>query len=191
MLKQANIMIVGVGGQGTLLASKLLGQLLLDEGFDVKVSELHGMSQRGGSVVTYVKYGEQVFAPVVVAGEADFIVSFEKLEAARYVNCLKKGGTIITNSQQIDPMPVTSGVCEYPANVLDGLRDKKVKIIELDALSIANDAGSSKAVNLVLMGVLAKQLGMSDEKWYAAIERMVKPAFVELNKKAFSTSYNL
>ncbi len=191
MLKQANIMIVGVGGQGTLLASKLLGQLLLDEGFDVKVSELHGMSQRGGSVVTYVKYGEQVFAPVVGEGEADFIVSFEKLEAARYVNCLKRGGIIITNSQQIDPMPVTSGACEYPAGVLDGLREKKVKIIELDALTIANEAGSAKAVNLVLMGVLAKQLGMSDEKWYAAIERMVKPAFVELNKKAFATSYNL
>ncbi len=191
MLKQANIMIVGVGGQGTLLASKLLGQLLLDEGFDVKVSELHGMSQRGGSVVTYVKYGETVYAPVIGEGEADFIVSFEKLEAARYVKCLKKGGTIITNSQQIDPMPVTSGACEYPTDALDNLRDKDVDIVELDALSIANSAGSAKAVNLVLMGVLAKKLGMSDEKWYAAIERMVKPAFVELNKKAFSTSYNL
>ena len=191
MLKQANIMIVGVGGQGTLLASKLLGQLLLDEGYDVKVSELHGMSQRGGSVVTYVKYGEKVYAPVVDAGEADFIVSFEKLEAARYVNCLKKGGVIITNSQQIDPMPVTSGACEYPAGALDALREQKVKIIELDALSIANEAGSSKAVNLVLMGVLAKQLGMTDEKWYAAIERMVKPAFVELNKKAFAAAYSL
>ena len=191
MLKQANIMIVGVGGQGTLLASKLLGQLLLDEGYDVKVSELHGMSQRGGSVVTYVKYGEKVYAPVVDAGEADFIVSFEKLEAARYVNCLKKGGVIITNSQQIDPMPVTSGACEYPAGALNALREQKVKIIELDALAIANEAGSSKAVNLVLMGVLAKQLGMTDEKWYAAIERMVKPAFVELNKKAFAAAYSL
>ena len=191
MLKQANIMIVGVGGQGTLLASKLLGQLLLDEGFDVKVSELHGMSQRGGSVVTYVKYGETVYAPVIGEGEADFIVSFEKLEAARYVKCLKKGGTIITNSQQIDPMPVTSGACEYPADALDKLRARDVDIVELDALSIANEAGSAKAVNLVLMGVLAKKLGMSDEKWYAAIEKMVKPAFVELNKKAFSTSYNL
>ena len=191
MLKQANIMIVGVGGQGTLLASKLLGQLLLDEGFDVKVSELHGMSQRGGSVVTYVKYGETVYAPVIGEGEADFIVSFEKLEAARYVKCLKKGGTIITNSQQIDPMPVTSGACEYPVDALDKLSAKGVDIVELDALSIANEAGSAKAVNLVLMGVLAKKLGMSDEKWYAAIERMVKPAFVELNKKAFSVSYNL
>ena len=191
MLKQANIMIVGVGGQGTLLASKLLGQLLLDEGFDVKVSELHGMSQRGGSVVTYVKYGETVYAPVIGDGEADFIVSFEKLEAARYVQCLKKGGTIITNAQQIDPMPVTSGACEYPVSALDELRAKGVDIVELDALSIANEAGSSKAVNLVLMGVLAKKLGMSDEKWYAAIERMVKPAFVELNKKAFFTSYNI
>ena len=191
MLKQANIMIVGVGGQGTLLASKLLGQLLLDEGFDVKVSELHGMSQRGGSVVTYVKYGETVYAPVIGDGEADFIVSFEKLEAARYVKCLKKGGTIITNAQQIDPMPVTSGACEYPVSALDELRAKDVDIVEFDALSIANEAGSSKAVNLVLMGVLAKKLGMSDEKWHAAIERMVKPAFIELNKKAFSTSYNM
>ena len=184
-------MIVGVGGQGTLLASKLLGQLLLDEGFDVKVSELHGMSQRGGSVVTYVKYGEAVHAPVIGEGEADFIISFEKLEAARWVKCLKKGGTIITNTQQIDPMPVTSGACEYPASALDKLSAVGVNIIAFDALSIANEAGSSKAVNLVLMGALAKRLGMSDEKWYAAIERMVKPAFVELNKKAFATSYNL
>ena len=190
-MKTTSVMIVGVGGQGSLLASKLMGRLLIDEGYDVKVSEVHGMSQRGGSVVTYVRFGDKVYSPIITAGEADIIISFEKLEAARYVKCLKKGGTIITNSQQIDPMPVTSGACEYPADALDKLRARDVDIVELDALSIANEAGSAKAVNLVLMGVLAKKLGMSDEKWYAAIERMVKPAFVELNKKAFSTSYNL
>ena len=170
MLKQANIMIVGVGGQGTLLASKLLGQLLLDEGFDVKVSELHGMSQRGGSVVTYVKYGETVYAPVIGDGEADFIVSFEKLEAARYVKCLKKGGVIITNAQQIDPMPVTSGACEYPVSALDELRAKGVDIFELDALSIANEAGSSRAVNVVLMGVLSKTMDIPADAWKKALE---------------------
>jgi indolepyruvate ferredoxin oxidoreductase beta subunit len=186
MLKQANIMIVGVGGQGTLLASKLLGQLLLDEGFDVKVSELHGMSQRGGSVVTYVKYGETVYAPVIGDGEADFIVSFEKLEAARYVKCLKKGGTIITNSQQIDPMPVTSGACEYPVSALDELRAKDVNIIEFDALSVANEAGSSKAVNLVLVGRLSRYFDFPESAWQNAIDLCVPSKFLELNKKAFA-----
>ena len=184
-------MIVGVGGQGTLLASNLLGGILVDEGFDVKVSELHGMSQRGGSVVTYVKYGHDVAAPLICEGEADYIVSFEKLEAARWVGCLRRGGTIITNTQQIDPMPVTSGACDYPADVLDGLREHGVRIVELDALSIAEQAGSAKAVNLVLMGVLARELGIGTERWYAAIESTVKPSFVELNKKAFSLSFGI
>lgn len=191
MVQNANIMIVGVGGQGTLLASKLLGKILVDEGFDVKVSELHGMSQRGGSVVTYVKYGESVAAPVICDGEADYIVSFEELEAARWVQCLKQGGTVITNTQQIDPMPVTSGVCEYPADVLSRLRARGVNVIGIDALSIAEQAGSAKAVNLVLMGVLARLLGIEQTKWFDAIENNVKPAFVELNKKAFSVSYEM
>ena len=184
-----SIMIVGVGGQGSLLASKLLGKLLMNEGLDVKVSEVHGMSQRGGSVVTYVRCGEKVYSPVIDKGGADCIVSFEKLEAARWVEYLKKDGVIITNTQQIDPMPVITGAAVYPENILDEL-STKVKVDALDALSLATEAGSSKAVNIVLMGRLAKYFDISYDKWIEAIETTVAERFVELNKKAFELGYN-
>lgn len=189
-MKTMNLMIVGVGGQGSLLASKLLGTLLVDEGYDVKVSEVHGMSQRGGSVVTYVRFGDKVYSPVVAEGEADFIISFEKLEGARYVSRLKEGGKIICNTQQIDPMPVVIGAAEYPEEILDSLTAKGVDIDAFDALSLAEDAGSSKAVNIVLMGRLAKYLQIPYEKWIDAIAKSVKPQFVEINKKAFDLGYN-
>ncbi len=188
-MKTTSIMIVGVGGQGTLLASKLLGKLLLDEGYDVKVSEVHGMSQRGGSVVTYVRYGEKVYSPVITEGEADYIVSFEKLEAARYLSCLAKNGQIIVNTQEIDPMPVITGNAEYPSDILEKIKAAAIKLDALDALTLAEQAGSSKAVNIVLMGRLAHYLGIEKEKWLSAIETSVKPAFVELNKKAFELGY--
>lgn len=185
-----NIMIVGVGGQGSLLASKLLGRLLVDEGYDVKVSEVHGMSQRGGSVVTYVRFGDKVYSPVIENGEADFIVSFEKIEAARYVEMLKKDGAVIVNTQQIDPMPVIIGSATYPENIIDEMKAKGVNVDAIDALALANEAGSSKACNIVLMGRLAKYFDMPTEKWIAAIEKCVKPQFVEINKKAFELGYN-
>lgn len=185
-----SVMIVGVGGQGSLLASKLLGRLLMDEGFDVKVSEVHGMSQRGGSVVTYVRYGEQVYSPIITQGEADIIISFEKLEAARYAAYLKKDGRIIVNTQQIDPMPVIIGAASYPEDVLDELTAKGVSVEALDALSLAEQAGSSKAVNIVLMGKAAKYFGISHDKWIAAIENTVAPKFAEMNKIAFNLGYN-
>ena len=185
-----NIMIVGVGGQGSLLASKLLGRLLVDEGFDVKVSEVHGMSQRGGSVVTNVKFGDKVYSPIIEEGEADFIVSFEKIEAARYIKDLKKGGTVIVNTQQIDPMPVIIGNAEYPVNVLDEMKAKGVHVDDIDALALASQAGSAKACNIVLMGRLAKYFDIPREKWETAIEKCVKPAFIEINKKAFELGYN-
>ena len=185
-----SIMIVGVGGQGSLLASKLLGNILTAEGYDVKVSEVHGMSQRGGSVVTYVKYDDnKVYSPIVTEGEADYIISFEKLEAARYASYLKKDGKVIVNVQEIDPMPVIIGAAEYPSDVLDELKSKGVFVDELDALTIAEQAGSSKAVNIVLMGRLAKYLGIGYDEWISAIENTVKPKFVELNKKAFELGY--
>lgn len=189
-MKTVNLMIVGVGGQGSLLASKLLGTLLVDEGYDVKVSEVHGMSQRGGSVVTYVRFGDKVFSPVVAEGEADFIISFEKLEGARYVSRLKEGGKIICNTQQIDPMPVVIGAAEYPAEILESLLAKGIDIDAFDALSLAEEAGSSKAVNIVLMGRLAKYLQIPYAKWIDAIAKSVKPQFVEINKKAFDLGYN-
>ena len=189
-MKTVNIMIVGVGGQGSLLASKLLGHILIKQGYDVKVSEVHGMSQRGGSVVTYVRFGDKVYSPIIEDGEADFIVSFEKIEAARWVKCLKKGGKIIVNTQQIDPMPVIIGAEEYPSNVLDELKEKGVNVDDIDALALAEQAGSPKAVNIVLMGRLAHGFDIPYESWLKAIENSVAPKFVEMNKKAFELGYN-
>lgn len=180
-----NIMIVGVGGQGSLLASKLLGHLLLTEGYDVKVSEVHGMSQRGGSVVTYVRFGEKVYSPIIDKGEADYIVSFEKLEAARYVQYLKKGGCIVVNTQEIDPMPVIIGAAEYPENLVEKMQNLDIQVDAMDCLALANEAGSSKAVNIVLMGRLSKYFDIPLDKWEKAIEECVPAKFVELNKKAF------
>ncbi|MBR6563981.1 MAG: indolepyruvate oxidoreductase subunit beta [Clostridia bacterium] len=186
-----NIMIVGVGGQGTLLASKLLGKLLLGKGFDVKVSEVHGMSQRGGSVVTYVRYGEKVYSPVIDKAQADVIVSFEMLEAARWAEYLKKDGVIITNTQQVNPMPVITGACEYPDNLEGKIKDLGLKLDAFDALSLAEKAGNSKAVNIVLMGRLSKLFDFSEEEWLTAIEQSVPAKFLELNKKAFALGREL
>lgn len=190
MMETKSIMIVGVGGQGSLLASKLLGKVLMNEGYDVKVSEVHGMSQRGGSVVTYVRFGDKVYSPIIEQGEAEYIISFEKLEAARWTPFLKKGGTIIVNSQQIDPMPVITEAATYPANILEELKEKGVKIDDIDALSLANQAGSTKAVNIVLMGRLAKYFHVDYDKWIKAIEQCVNEKFVEMNKKAFELGFN-
>jgi len=180
-----NIMIVGVGGQGSLLASKLLGHLLLTEGYDVKVSEVHGMSQRGGSVVTYVRFGEKVYSPIIDKGQADFIVSFEKLEAARYLEYLKTDGRIVVNTQEIDPMPVITGATTYPADLIEKLEKTGAKVDAMDCLTLANEAGSSKAVNLVLMGRLSKYFDIPLEKWQQAIDECVPAKFRELNHKAF------
>lgn len=180
-----NIMIVGVGGQGALLASKTLGQVLLDAGYDVKVSEVHGMSQRGGSVVTYVRYGDKVYSPIIDKGEADFIVSFEMLEAARYVDYLKKDGQIVVNTQQIDPMPVITGAAKYPENLEKTMEAAGIKVDAVDCLSLAEQAGTAKAVNIVLMGRLSRYMDFAEEAWIKAIEKLVKPQFLEMNKKAF------
>ena len=185
-MQTKNIMIVGVGGQGTLLASKLLGKLLLGKGYDVKVSEVHGMSQRGGSVVTYVRYGEKVYSPVIDKGEADVIVSFEMLEAARWAEYLKKDGVIITNTQQVNPMPVIIGACGYPENLEGKIKDLGLKLDAFDALSLAEQAGNSKAVNIVLMGRLSKFFDFTEEEWLNAIEQSVPAKFLELNKQAFA-----
>lgn len=180
-----NIMIVGVGGQGALLASKTLGKVLLDAGYDVKVSEVHGMSQRGGSVVTYVRYGDKVYSPIIDKGEADFIVSFEMLEAARYVDYLKKDGQIVVNTQQIDPMPVITGAAKYPENLEKTMQAAGIKVDAVDCLSLAEQAGTAKSVNIVLMGRLSRYMDFAEEAWIKAIEKLVKPQFLEMNKKAF------
>jgi len=189
-METKNIMIVGVGGQGSLLASKLLGQLLLSQGYDVKVSEVHGMSQRGGSVVTYVRYGDKVASPIIEEGEADYIISFELLEAARWLHCLKEDGQIVTNTQQIDPMPVITGAAKYPEDLVDKMREAGAKVDALDCLALANQAGSAKAANLVLLGRLSHYFEMPEEAWQKAIEACVPAKFLELNKKAFELGKN-
>ena len=184
-----NIMIVGVGGQGTLLASRILGNTVINEGYDVKVSEVHGMSQRGGSVVTYVKYGEKVYSPIVDKGEADIILAFEMLEAARALPFLKKGGIMIANTQQIDPMPVITGAAKYPENISGKLKEK-VNLISLDASELALKAGNIKAVNVVLIGVMAKSTDIPYEKWVETIKTTVPEKFLDVNLKAFDAGYN-
>ena len=186
-----NIMIVGVGGQGTLLASKMLGYVLLKQGYDVKVSEVHGMSQRGGSVVTYVRYGEKVYSPVIDKGEADVIISFEQLEAARWVEFLKKDGVIITNTQKMEPMPVITGAAEYPEGLIEKLTTAGARVDAKDFLALAEEAGSSKAVNIALMGRFSTYFpDITDEQWQDAIEKNVPAKFLELNRKAFELGRN-
>ena len=181
-----NIMIVGVGGQGTLLASKLLGHVLLAQGFDVKVSEVHGMSQRGGSVVTYVRFGEKVYSPVVDRGEADVIISFEKLEAARWLEYLKPGGQIVVNTQELEPMPVITGAALYPDDLVEKMRAAGAKVDAEDFLALATQAGSARAVNIALLGRFSNYLPeIPEDKWIEAIHAVVPPRFVELNLRAF------
>ena len=185
-----NIMIVGVGGQGTLLASRILGNTVINEGYDVKVSEVHGMSQRGGSVVTYVKYGNKVYSPIIDEGEADIILAFEMLEAYRALPYLKKGGKMIANSQNIDPMPVITGAAQYPENIAEKI-GSCADIKTIDALSLAKEAGNIKAVNVVLIGVMAKSTDIPYEKWVETIKTTVPEKFLEVNLKAFELGYNI
>lgn len=189
-MKDQNILIVGVGGQGTLLASVLLGNIALEEGYDVKLAEVHGMAQRGGSVVTHVRISEnEVASPLIEEGGADVIIAFEELEAYRWISWLKKGGAIFVNTQQIKPMPVIMGNAEYPQDIIEFLKSNSEKVTALDALGIAAECGSIKAVNTVLLGAVARELPFSRELWLKQIEKNVKPRFVELNKQAFIRGY--
>lgn len=185
-METKSVMIVGVGGQGSLLASRLLGNVLLQQGYDVKVSEVHGMSQRGGSVVTYVKYGDEVCSPVVTKGEADIIISFEQLEAARWLPYLKKGGHLVTSTQKIDPMPVITGAASYPDDIIEKIKAQGIDVIAVDALSLAEQAGNAKASNVVLMGVVSTKMAFDVNVWEKAVEECVPAKFLELNKKAFA-----
>ena len=181
-----SIMIVGVGGQGTLLASRIIGNLAIEKGFSVKVSEVHGMSQRGGSVVTYVKYGENIHSPVICEGEADIILAFEELEALRWLPYLRKGGKLIMNKQQIMPMPVISGAAEYPQDIVKTIEDLEIDLVAVEALKIAEEVLNSKVTNVVLLGVLANYLDFSKSDWVDAILKTVPDKFKEANEKAFN-----
>lgn len=188
-MKQTSIMIVGVGGQGTLLTSKILGNVAIASGLDAKVSEVHGMSQRGGSVVTYVKMGEKVWSPIIDKGEADILMCFEQLEALRWIDYAKKDAQILVNEQRIDPMPVILGNAKYPEEILPLIRSNYPNVLTIPALRLAKESGSMKAANVVMIGLLAKFTDISKNIWEDAIREVVKPQFVELNLKAFDAGY--
>ena len=190
MTETKNIMIVGVGGQGTLLTSRILGGLAIEAGFDVKISEVHGMAQRGGSVVTYVRYGEAVAEPIVEAGQADILIAFERLEALRYAHFLKKDGILIINDQRIDPMTVVTGAAEYPENIIEEL-GSKYKVVSLNAMEEALKLGNSKVFNTVILGVAARNMEFDKAAWVQVIESTVPPKTREINLTAFEAGYAL
>lgn len=183
-METKNIMIVGVGGQGTLLTSRILGGIMLKAGYDVKLSEVHGMAQRGGSVVTFVRYGEKVSEPIVEEGQADVLIAFERLEAMRYVQFLKKDGVIIVNDQRIDPMPVVTGAAEYPENIIENL-SKQFKVYSIDAQGEALKMGNPRVFNIIVLGMAAKHMNFTKEEWLQVIEETVPPKTIEINKQAF------
>lgn len=185
-----NIMIVGVGGQGTLLTSRILGGITTDAGYDVKLSEVHGMAQRGGSVVTFVRYGEKVAEPIVEEGRADVVIAFEKLEALRYSHFLKKDGVLVVNDTRIEPITVVIGAAEYPENIIENL-EKKYKVYTVDAMEEAKKIGNSKTFNIIVLGVAAQHMDFSEEAWLKVIERTVPTKTIEMNKKAFLLGFNM
>ncbi|MFO7612537.1 MAG: indolepyruvate oxidoreductase subunit beta [Clostridia bacterium] len=190
-MKAESIMIVGVGGQGTLLASRIIGSALIAMGYDVKMSEVHGMAQRGGSVVTYVRYGEKVNSPIIGKAGADLMLAFEELESARWLPYLKENGTLIMNRQKISPMPVITGVAKYPVGLEEKIRNTVKNIITLDALALAKEAGTVKAVNVVLIGVMAAAMKIDREVWIEALEKTIPAKFIDMNKKAFGLGYEV
>ena len=189
-METKSIMIVGVGGQGTLLASRILGNAVISEGYDVKVSEVHGMSQRGGSVVTYVRYGDKVNSPIIDKHGADIVLAFEELEALRALPFLKSEGKIIVNTQKIDPMPVITGAAAYPEGIIEKLEKAGANVTAVDALDLAVKAGNMKAVNVVLIGVMAKNTSVPESVWTQTIKNTVPEKFLEANLKAFELGYN-
>ncbi len=189
-MEKLNIMVVGVGGQGTLLTSRIIGKTALNAGFDVKLSEVHGMAQRGGSVVTFVRFADKVNEPVVEEGEVDILIAFEKLEALRYAHFLKKDGKLIVNDCRIDPMTVVIGASEYPDNVIENLK-KEHEVYTIDGGAIANKIGNSKVLNSVVLGLAAKHIGFSVDEWIEIIEKTVPQKTVDINKQAFMEGYSL
>lgn len=184
-MKDLNILIVGVGGQGTLLASRILGSLAQDMNLDVKVSEVHGMSQRGGSVVTYVRMGEAVASPLIEDVEADAMLAFEEMEALRYAHMVRPGGSIIVNTQRMAPISVVSGKVAYPTDLLERLGGYDCELVPVDALALAEQAGSVRAVNTVILGTLAQRMGLDQDACLKALEACVPPKTVEVNRRAF------
>lgn len=183
-----SIMIVGVGGQGTLLTSRILGGIIEEAGYDVKLSEVHGMAQRGGSVVTFVRYGERVFEPIVEEGQADVLIAFERLEALRYAHFLKRDGVLIINDWRIDPITVVTGAAEYPKDIIETLRESH-KVYTINAMEEAVKLGNSKAFNIIVLGMAARHMDFPEEAWLKVIQRTVPQKTIEINEKAFLIGY--
>lgn len=190
-METKNIMIVGVGGQGTLLTSRVLGGVLEKEGYDIKLSEVHGMAQRGGSVVTFVRYGERVYEPIVEEGRADILIAFERLEALRYAHFLKKDGVLIVNDQRIDPMPVTIGKEEYPEGIIDKLKDKGLNMVVVDAMDEALDLGNPRVFNVIILGVMARHMDIDEDIWKEVIRSTVPEKTIDINIRAFERGLDL
>lgn len=187
-METKNIMIVGVGGQGTLLTSRILGGITVDAGYDVKLSEVHGMAQRGGSVVTFVRYGDSVAEPIVEEGQADVLIAFERLEALRYAHFLKPEGVIVVNDWRIDPITVVTGAAQYPENIIEEL-NSKYKVYSMKAMEEAGKLGNVKAFNVIILGLAAKHMDFDKDAWLKVIEKTVPPKTVEINKAAFLLGY--
>lgn len=183
-------MIVGVGGQGTLLTSRILGGIAIHGGYDVKLSEVHGMAQRGGSVVTFVRYGDKVAEPIVEVGQADVLIAFERLEALRYIHYLKKDGVLVVNDQRMDPITVVTGVAEYPEHILEDI-EKEHKLFKVKAMEEAKKLGNSRVFNIIVLGLAAKHMDFTKEDWLEVIKNTVPPKTVEINQKAFELGYTL
>lgn len=186
-----SILLVGVGGQGTILASKLLTLGLMEEGFDVKMSEIHGMSQRGGSVSSQVRYGEKVFSPVIEKGSADIIVSFEKMEALRWLEYLKPGGKVVINNHEMMPMPVIMGQAEYAADMIEEIKKNCSDVTVVNATQEAMKLGNGKVMNIILLGTIIKAMHLQDIDWKKIISENVKANFVEDNLKALAVGMEL
>ena len=190
-METKNIMIVGVGGQGTLLTSRILGGVMGNAGYQVKVSEVHGMAQRGGSVVTFVRYGDSVaepIVPIVEEGQADVLIAFERLEALRYAHFLKADGVLIVNDWRIDPISVVMGAAKYPDNIIENL-EKEYKVYKINAMDEALRLGNSRVFNNIVLGLAAKHMDFTREEWLKVIEEKVPPKTVEINTKAFLVGY--
>ncbi len=189
-MQTKNIMIVGVGGQGTLLTSRILGGIAIEGGYDVKLSEVHGMAQRGGSVVTFVRYGETVAEPIVEEGQADVLIAFERLEALRYIHFLKKDGVLIVNDQKIEPITVVTGMAQYPEGIIEKLEEEH-KVLKVDAMTEAKKLGNSKVFNIIVLGLAAAHMDFTKEQWIKVVENTVPKKTIEINTKAFELGWEI
>ncbi len=188
-MAKTDILIAGVGGQGTILTGRIIAALAMAEGLDVKTAETHGMAQRGGSVITHVRIGEKVYSPLIPQGDGDFLLSFEKLEALRWLPYLSPGGTVIVNTQELEPLPVLTGQIEYSTGILEEIESKAARLIAADALSIEPVTRNARMVNTFLLGILAQTMEFEKEKWLLTMEQTIKAKLVDINKQAFEAGW--